>query len=146
MTLFHIRIDKNKTKWNEYGNILTEWKFLYNSGSPPASKKNMIAASNTEGWHTSHLQIPFTEGLIHVHKDVQHSTVYNWNIRTTQALIKVGLAKWSRYTHITGKCTAVTMNDLYSFKLKNLANMIGEGDGTPLQYSCLENPMDRGAW
>ena len=23
---------------------------------------------------------------------------------------------------------------------------IGEGNGTPLQYSCLENPMDRGAW
>ena len=23
---------------------------------------------------------------------------------------------------------------------------MGEGDGTPLQYSCLENPMDRGAW
>ena len=22
----------------------------------------------------------------------------------------------------------------------------GEGSGTPLQYSCLENPMDRGAW
>ena len=22
----------------------------------------------------------------------------------------------------------------------------GEGKGTPLQYSCLENPMDRGAW
>ena len=23
---------------------------------------------------------------------------------------------------------------------------IGEGNGTPLQYSFLENPMDRGAW
>ena len=23
---------------------------------------------------------------------------------------------------------------------------VGEGNGTPLQYSCLENPMDRGAW
>ena len=23
---------------------------------------------------------------------------------------------------------------------------IGEGSGTPLQYSCLENPMDGGAW
>ena len=23
---------------------------------------------------------------------------------------------------------------------------IGEGNGTPLQYSCLENPMDGGAW
>ena len=22
----------------------------------------------------------------------------------------------------------------------------GEGNSTPLQYSCLENPMDRGAW
>ena len=23
---------------------------------------------------------------------------------------------------------------------------IGEGNGNPLQYSCLENPVDRGAW
>ena len=22
----------------------------------------------------------------------------------------------------------------------------GEGNGNPLQYSCLENPMNRGAW
>ena len=27
-----------------------------------------------------------------------------------------------------------------------LAGDIGEGDGTPLQCSCLENPTDRGAW
>ena len=26
------------------------------------------------------------------------------------------------------------------------ANRYGEGNGTPLQYSCLENPMGRGAW
>ena len=25
-------------------------------------------------------------------------------------------------------------------------NALGEGNGTPLQYSCLENPMDGGAW
>ena len=24
--------------------------------------------------------------------------------------------------------------------------MLREGNGTPLQYSCLENPMDGGAW
>jgi len=23
---------------------------------------------------------------------------------------------------------------------------LDEGNGNPLQYSCLENPMDRGAW
>ena len=27
-----------------------------------------------------------------------------------------------------------------------LVSHIGEGNGIPLQYSCLENPMDRGAW
>ena len=27
-----------------------------------------------------------------------------------------------------------------------LGRSSGEGNGTPLQYSCLENPMDRGAW
>ena len=25
-----------------------------------------------------------------------------------------------------------------------LLDYVGEGNGTPLQYSCLENPMDRG--
>ena len=27
-----------------------------------------------------------------------------------------------------------------------LNKTVGEGNGTPLQYSCLENPMDGGAW
>ena len=27
-----------------------------------------------------------------------------------------------------------------------LTGLGGEGNGNPLQYSCLENPMDRGAW
>ena len=31
-------------------------------------------------------------------------------------------------------------------KLAQLWINLREGDGTPLQYSCLENPMDRGAW
>ena len=27
-----------------------------------------------------------------------------------------------------------------------IGTIVGEGNGTPLQYSCLENPMDGGAW
>ena len=27
-----------------------------------------------------------------------------------------------------------------------VGNLLGEGNDNPLQYSCLENPMDRGAW
>ena len=30
--------------------------------------------------------------------------------------------------------------------MERLKVHIGEGNGTPLQYSCLENPMDGGAW
>ena len=30
--------------------------------------------------------------------------------------------------------------------LCKLVHIYGEGNGTPLQYSCLENPMDGGAW
>ena len=30
--------------------------------------------------------------------------------------------------------------------LRNLEGKIGEGNGHPLQYSCLENPIDGGAW
>ena len=35
---------------------------------------------------------------------------------------------------------------LVPFLWRILTNIDGEGNGTPLHYSCLENPMDRGAW
>ena len=35
---------------------------------------------------------------------------------------------------------------MYIAPLFNSNLSFGEGDGTPLQYSCLENPMDGGAW
>ena len=31
-------------------------------------------------------------------------------------------------------------------RLPYASHSSGEGDGTPLQHSCLENPMDGGAW
>ena len=30
--------------------------------------------------------------------------------------------------------------------IPGLERSAGEGNGYPLQYSCLENPMDTGAW
>ena len=35
---------------------------------------------------------------------------------------------------------------LFNIVLEVLATAIGEGNGNPLQYSCLENPMDERAW
>ena len=62
--------------------------------------------------------------------------------------------------YIIGNCSKVAKNlaklcssssvlqkvELASSENGYLAEAIGEGNGTPLQYSCLENPMDGGAW
>ena len=39
------------------------------------------------------------------------------------------------------------LKDAYSLEvMTNLDSILGEGNGTPLQYCCPENPMDGGAW
>ena len=43
-----------------------------------------------------------------------------------------------------GKASACNVGDLGS--TLGLGRSPGEGNGSPLQYSCLENPMDGGAW
>ena len=43
-----------------------------------------------------------------------------------------------------GKVSAYNAGDLGL--IPGLGRFPGEGNGHPLQYSCLENPMDRGAW
>ena len=58
------------------------------------------------------------------------------------------------YTHIHiymdftggsgGKASVYNAEDLGSIPGSGI--FLGEGNGNPLQYSCLENPMDRGAW
>ena len=43
-----------------------------------------------------------------------------------------------------GRASAYCVGDLGS--IPGWGGSPGEGDGNPLQCSCLENPMDRGAW
>ena len=43
-----------------------------------------------------------------------------------------------------GKESACNAGD--SGSIPGLGRSPGEGNGNPLQYSCQENPMDRGAW
>ena len=42
------------------------------------------------------------------------------------------------------KASACNVGDLGL--IPGLGRSPGEGNGNPLKYSCLENPMDRGAW
>ena len=41
---------------------------------------------------------------------------------------------------------SATVSSMMRKKKSYYPNITGEGNGDPLQYSCLENPMDRGAW
>ena len=43
-----------------------------------------------------------------------------------------------------GKESICNARDLGS--IPGSGSSLGEGNGNPLQYSCLEDPMDRGAW
>ena len=43
-----------------------------------------------------------------------------------------------------GKASACNEGDLGS--IPGSGRSPGEGNGNPLQYSCLENPIDGGAW
>ena len=50
-----------------------------------------------------------------------------------------GLPRW--FGGKESACQAVDMGSI-----PGSARSLGEGNGNPLQYSCLEEPMDRGAW
>ena len=57
-----------------------------------------------------------------------------------------------RFQLVTGEInypaqmTATQMKKETVCKTEGPGTSLGEGNGTPLQYSCLENPRDGGAW
>jgi len=60
----------------------------------------------------------------------------------------IEIIKWFLYFSIPGaldgKASAYNAGDPGS--IPGSGRSSGEGNGNPLQYSCLENPMDGGAW
>ena len=51
---------------------------------------------------------------------------------------------WASLVAQMGKASARNVEDQGS--IPRLGRSPGEGNGNPLQYSCLQSPMDRGAW
>ena len=62
--------------------------------------------------------------------------------------LSIYLSFYNAYSYEHGgsevKASACNVGDLGS--IPGLGRSPGEGNGNPLQYSCLENPMDGGAW
>ena len=61
-----------------------------------------------------------------------------------QSRIRLKRLSNSSISGSVGKEYACNSGDLGS--IPGLERYPGEGNGNPLQYSCLENPTDRGAW
>ena len=77
-------------------------------------------------------------------KKMKKQTGINTHCRANQSLslslwASIGLPQWLR-----GKESACNAGNLGS--IPDLERFPGGGHGNPLQYSCLENPMDRGTW
>ena len=59
--------------------------------------------------------------------------------------MKINLKCWLKgYGGLEVKASACNAGDLGS--IPESGRSPGEGNGNPLQYSCLENPTDGGAW
>ena len=50
------------------------------------------------------------------------------------------------YKLVLAKGICQRLNNKKDIYLPSPLQRLGEGNGTPLQYPCLENPMDGGAW
>ena len=61
-----------------------------------------------------------------------------------QPFIRVFSFSWDFPSGSDSKASAYNVGDLGS--IRGLGRSLGEGNGNPLQYSCLENPMGGGAW
>ena len=72
-----------------------------------------------------------------------------WGVLTDPRIVKESFPsllslKLLREITFSGRESACQAGDTDS--IPGWGSSPGEGNGNPLQYSCLENPMDRGAW
>ena len=53
---------------------------------------------------------------------------------------------WRDLLAVQGTLKSLLQHHSWKASIPWCSAFYGEGNGNPLQYSCLENPMDRGAW
>ena len=57
------------------------------------------------------------------------------------SVLAIGLPQW-----LSDKESTCNAGDMDEGLIPGSERSPGGGHGNPIQYSCLENPMDRGAW
>ena len=75
---------------------------------------------------------------------LKESAALNMPAYLENSALATGLEKV--HFHSNPKERQCQKNAQTTAQLHSSHTLAGEGNGTPLQYSCLENPMDGGAW
>ena len=88
-------------------------------------------------WHLSSSMMFLR--FIHVIACIGNIPFYCWAVA-----LCMGEPVWASLVAQTWKNLPATQET--QVQSPGLVDFPGEGNGNPLQYSCLENPMDRGSW
>ena len=121
---------------------------LFASGGQSIGASASVVLMNIQGW----FPLGLTDLISLLSKGL--SRVFSNTAVQKHQFCGAQLSLWSNshiHTWLLEKNIALTLQIFVSKMISLLFNMlfrfvIGEGNGSPLQYSCLENPMDGGAW
>ena len=93
---------------------------------------------STPGFPVQHQLPELTQ--IHVHRVCDHHPTISSSVGPLSSHLQ---SFWRRYMWLSGTESPANRD---AGSIPWLGRCPGEGNGNPLQYSCLGNPMDRGAW
>ena len=79
-----------------------------------------------------------------IHNCNQGGNSYAIKVKKLRVTYTIHLLSTSQNLMSVGKASVYNAGDLGS--IPGSGRSPGEGNGNPLQYYCLENPMDRGDW
>ena len=103
------------------------WRQSWGKTGISSSTQRILKRFPTQALNMLHLQCIMIHGSLWEPSYTDSQIIFSW------------LPWWLRWLECT--CNA---GDLGS--VPGLGRPPGEGNGNPLQYSCLENPRNRGAW
>ena len=124
-------------------------------------RKHQFFGAQPSLWSSSHIWTTTANGVMPTANGVMTKTsgvmptangvlsAANEKITTANRAVMSWLVRSSIETLMLFDCTRselCLLSHTEAIISRSLSLFIGEGDGTPLQYSCLENPMDGGAW
>jgi len=123
--------------------VTNDHRLVLKTRNPLALEQHLSLLLPNFWWLLAILGIPwFVAGLLHSVISWSSLCVFTWTSLYNDTSYWLDLAPTLGGSEV--KASACNVGDLGL--IPGSERSPGEGNGTPLQYSCLENPMDGGAW